>query len=80
MTTLHSSIRKVSTNFIDRRRSLGRYSSLADSGNGICFVYKIIHTNINIYFHSALTIQCPQQVEARKQNNDPHRIHKTYFL
>jgi hypothetical protein len=39
LTMRHPSIQKVGTNFADKRRLLGRYSSLVDSGHEFVYLF-----------------------------------------
>jgi hypothetical protein len=50
MTTWHPLSTEVGNHFVDKRRSLGRYSSLADSDHGVFFISSMIYWILSLKF------------------------------
>jgi hypothetical protein len=67
LTTQHPLYAKVGTNVADKRRSFGWYSSLTDSGYGVCFVFLV---NSNKNFQSLSLTKLEEGIE--KIKNDIH--------
>jgi hypothetical protein len=78
LTTWHTLCAKVGTNFADKRRSLGRYSSLADSGHGVSFSFH--KHNVPRQLHRLSQRLLIDRSDAMKRDANRNRNSFTFFV
>jgi hypothetical protein len=70
---------KVGANFADKRLSLGRYSSFAGSGHGVCFVFLQIMKLLIIQFSAPFCYDLSVRSKYSPQHRILRRYHSTFF-